>query len=73
MTSFSSTEIIGYIASLVVVSSFIMKDIKTLRVVNIIGCSLFICYGILIGFSIPIMFTNTAIISINIYYIIKAV
>jgi hypothetical protein len=50
-----------------------MKDIKALRIVNIIGCSLFICYGILIGFSIPIMFTNTAIISINIYYIIKAV
>jgi len=71
--TFSYTELIGYIASLVVVSSFLMKDIKKLRIVNIIGCSLFICYGVLLNFSVPIIFTNTAIVSINIYHIIKAV
>jgi hypothetical protein len=73
MTSFTYTEIIGYIASLVVVSSFLMKNIQRLRIMSVIGCALFIYYGILIGFSVPIIFTNTTIIAINLYYLIKAV
>jgi hypothetical protein len=73
MTPFSSTELVGYIASLVVVSSFLMKNIQRLRIVSIAGCALFIFYGILINFSVPIIFTNTTIIAINIYYLIKTV
>lgn len=71
IASLTISELIGYIGSLVVVSSFLMKDIKKLRVINIIGCSLFICYGVLLN-SIPIIFTNTAIILINLYYLIKS-
>lgn len=64
---FSTTEIVGYIGSLMVLVSFLMKDIKTLRFVNSIGCALFIVYGILLGFSIPIILTNAAILVINAY------
>ncbi|HCQ29442.1 MAG TPA: uroporphyrinogen decarboxylase [Flavobacteriales bacterium] len=63
------TEIIGYIASAGVLISFLMKDIKTLRLVNSIGCSLFIVYGILLGWSWPIIITNAAILGINAYYL----
>lgn len=69
---FSPTEIVGYLASLIVLISFLMKNMKTLRIINTIGCVLFVAYGILLNFSIPIVLTNVAIVGINIYYLIKA-
>jgi uncharacterized protein with PQ loop repeat len=66
------TEIMGYAASLGVLLSFLMKDIKTLRVVNSIGCALFIIYGYMLPKdSMPIIVTNVAIIIINIYFLMK--
>ena len=69
---FSSTEIVGYLASLIVLISFLMKNMKTLRIINTIGCVLFVAYGILLNFSIPIIITNVTIVAINIYYLLKA-
>tara|TARA_B100000508_G_scaffold141097_1_gene146951 strand:+ start:44491 stop:44730 length:240 start_codon:yes stop_codon:yes gene_type:complete len=63
-------EFIGYAASLFVLLSFVMKKIGTLRTVNIIGCSFFIAYGILIS-SWPIIITNVAIVFVNGFYLIK--
>lgn len=71
MEYFSATEIIGYIASLIVLLSFLMKNIRTLRIANTIGCLIFVIYGVLLGFSIPIIATNVAIVIINIYYLLK--
>lgn len=65
------TEIIGYIASAIVLISFLMKNIKKLRVINTIGCLIFIVYGVLLNFSIPIIITNSVIVGINIYFLIK--
>ncbi len=70
--SFSNTEIIGYLASLAVLISFLMKNIKTLRIINTIGCCLFVIYGVMLSFSIPIIITNASIICINIYYLRKS-
>jgi hypothetical protein len=70
--NFSSTEIIGYLASFIVLTSFLMKEIKTLRVINTIGCGMFVAYGILLHFSFPIILTNVAIVGINMYFLIKA-
>jgi uncharacterized protein with PQ loop repeat len=72
MEYFSPTEIIGYIASLIVLLSFLMKNIRTLRIANTIGCLIFVVYGVLLGFSIPIIATNVAIVIINLYYLFKA-
>ncbi|NQX96304.1 MAG: YgjV family protein [Flavobacteriales bacterium] len=71
MEYFSTTEIIGYMASLVVLLSFLMKDVTKLRMVNIVGCLLFVAYGVFLGFSIPIIVTNVAIAIINVVYLIK--
>ncbi|HEY4797480.1 MAG TPA: uroporphyrinogen decarboxylase [Bacteroidia bacterium] len=68
---FSTTEIVGYIACASVLISFLMKEIKTLRMVNIIGCVLFVAYGILLNTSWPVIITNVAIIVVNIYYLLK--
>jgi hypothetical protein len=61
-------DFIGYGASLFVLLSFFMKKIATLRLVNIVGCSLFIAYGFLIS-SIPIIITNVSIVLVNGYYL----
>lgn len=66
----SYVEFIGYAASLFVLLSFVMKKIGTLRTVNIIGCSFFIAYGLLID-SLPIIITNVAIVIVNGFYLIK--
>ncbi|MBI2281212.1 MAG: uroporphyrinogen decarboxylase [Bacteroidetes bacterium] len=65
------TEFIGYIASAIVLISFLMKNIKKLRIINTIGCLIFIVYGILLNISVPIIITNSVIVGINIYFLIK--
>ena len=66
-------EWVGYLASLGVLISFLMKNIKTLRIVNTLGCFLFVIYGfVLPQISWPIVVTNLAIIGINSVYLIKA-
>ncbi len=67
----SFTEIIGYSASLGVLISFLMRDIKILRIINCIGCALFVVYGVLLNYAIPVIFTNVVIIIVNIYFLIK--
>ncbi|MCM8568006.1 uroporphyrinogen decarboxylase [Gramella jeungdoensis] len=64
----SLTEWIGYAASLFVLLSFLMRNIVTLRSVNIIGCSFFVVYGVLLN-SWPIIITNLAIAGVNFYYL----
>lgn len=64
------TEYVGYAASLAVLISFLMKKMKPLRMVNIIGCGLFVAYGVLLA-SIPIIVTNAAICFVHIYYLTK--
>ena len=67
---FSFTDIVGYIAMALLLISFLMKDVKKLRIVNSIGCAFFVAYGFLLVTSWPIIITNSAIISINLYYLI---
>ncbi|WNJ94890.1 hypothetical protein RND59_12195 [Vibrio ruber] len=67
----STVEIIGYAASLMVALSFTMKDIVKLRIVNCIGCLLFVTYGLIID-SWPVTLANLFITGANIYYLRKA-
>jgi hypothetical protein len=64
-------EVVGYLASIVVLCSFAMKDVKKLRLVNMVGCLLFVVYGFMmptIRVGLPIIITNAAILCINMYY-----
>lgn len=65
----SGTEWIGYLASLFVLLSFLMRNITTLRYVNSVGCLFFVAYGILLD-SWPIIITNVAIVCVNFYYLV---
>ena len=64
-------EWVGYLASAVLLVSFTMKSIRTLRIVNSIGAVLFVVYGIMLATSWPIIITNVAILGINIFYLTK--
>jgi uncharacterized protein with PQ loop repeat len=71
----SLLEIIGYLASIVVLCSFLMKDVKKLRLVNMAGCFLFVIYGVMMPtfrLGLPLIITNSAILMINFYYLYLA-
>ena len=68
----TGTEWVGYLASLAVLVSFTMKDLKNLRMINAVGCLLFVAYGFLmptLRIGLPIIITNFAILGINIYHL----
>lgn len=61
---------LGYIATILVISSFIVKDIVLLRILNTIGAVLFCYYALLIE-SVPVFLTNLLIGIINTYHLTK--
>lgn len=64
------TELVGYIASALIVLSLLMSSVWRLRVINLIGAVVFTAYGVLIG-SIPVVLTNGAIVLIDVYYLVR--
>ncbi|MDD7885345.1 uroporphyrinogen decarboxylase [Flavivirga sp. 57AJ16] len=67
----SGVEWMGYAAMATVLISFLMKSVNQLRIVNSLGCLLFVFYGILLDpTSMPIIITNIAIFCINLYYLL---
>jgi hypothetical protein len=67
----NTTDLIGYAASAVLMVSFLMKNINTLRLINSIGAILFIIYGFMLATSWPVIITNAFILSVNIFYLVK--
>lgn len=64
-------EWIGYAAMATLLISFMMKQVTKLRVINSIGCALFVWYGFALDpIAKPIIITNAAIICINLYYLL---
>ena len=59
--SLSLIDLFGYSATFVLMISFTMKNIFSLRIINSIACLLFIAYGFLLSVSWPIIISNTFI------------
>jgi len=66
----SGPELIGYLASALVVTALTMTSVVRLRMFSLAGSITFGIYGTLIG-SPPIIITNTAIAIINIWFLRK--
>ena len=64
-------EILGYVASILVASSFFMKDVVILRTINTFGAIGFVIYGLLLP-TYPVAFLNTLVAGANICYIWQA-
>ncbi len=60
---------IGYSASLFIVLSFILKDIRKIRIVNMVGCICFVIYGIFSGMLWPVIIPNGLICLIQMYHL----
>ena len=47
-----ATELVGYLAMLVLLVSFLMKDIRHLRMLNSVACAFFVAYGFMLATSL---------------------
>lgn len=63
-------EIIGLLGTLFVLISFLMKEVKLIRIINIIGAILFVIYGLLIG-ALSTWLLNAILVIIHIIYLLK--
>ena len=63
-------ELIGYLASTLIVVSLLMASVLRLRVINLVGAVVFTTYGLLIG-ALPVVLANGAIVIIDIYYLAR--
>ena len=63
-------DLIGFIASAIVLISFTVKDMIKLRFINSIGSVVWIIYGSLIN-NTPTMFVNIAVLTIHMWWLIK--
>lgn len=65
------SEYVGYLASVFVILSFMLKDLKKIRVVNLVGCIAFVVYGIFSGMLWPVIIPNAILSVIQVYHLIK--
>ena len=61
-------EMIGIMAGLLVVCSFLFRNIRVIRIVNIFAAITFVVYGVFIK-SYAVVITNSALILIQLFYL----
>ena len=66
--SFEWQELVGYLASALVVTSLAMTSVVRLRMFSLAGSLTFATYGLLIS-SVPILITNVSIACLNIWFL----
>lgn len=70
MDSVMFWELVGYLASGIVIISLMMGDAKKLRWWNLVGAILFVIYAIAID-AIPVALVNFIVLIIDIYFLVK--
>lgn len=70
MFSVAPIEYVGYLASVFIVISLMMTSIVQLRIINSIGCILFVIYGVSVN-AYPVAISNFLIVLINFYNLYK--
>ncbi|MDD6201120.1 MAG: YgjV family protein [Firmicutes bacterium] len=63
-------ELVGYLASLLVLVSLLMNSVVKLRIINSVGSLIYVVYALTIG-SYPTALMNLCLILINVYYLIR--
>lgn len=64
------SEILGYIGTVLVLISFIPKDIKKIRIINIFGCIVWIISAVF-SKSYSVMTLNSILMIVHIVHLIK--
>jgi hypothetical protein len=68
MLAVSGVELVGYVASALVILSLTMRSVVRLRIISLCGSLTFLLYGYLIE-SPPVMVTNGSIALINMWFL----
>ncbi len=63
-------EMVGYLASVLVAISLMMRSLLRLRVINTLGCLAFVAYGILIH-AYPVAIMNAFVAGINLFFLFR--
>lgn len=63
-------EMLGYVATFFVATSFLFKSIINLRIVNTIGAVLFVIYGVIIA-AYPVALLNGFLVCVNLYQLYR--
>ncbi len=66
----SNVEILGYVASCLLLLAMLMTSVVKLRIINTIGCILYIIYGLYIN-AYPVAIMNLAIACVNIVHLCR--
>lgn len=66
----SWVEVVGYVASALVVVSLAMRSVVRLRFISLAGSLVFVVYALLIG-AIPVLLTNAAVALLNVWFLRK--
>ena len=64
----NTLDVVGWAATLFIIISFLINNMLWLRIINMVGASLWLTYGI-IDTSYSIIFLNVIIVSIQFYKI----
>ena len=67
----NAADLVGYLASALLMLSFTLKQIKALRIVNTLGCLCFVIYGFMLSTAWPVIITNGFIALVNFYHLSK--
>ena len=70
MYTMNRIEIIGFMASLFVFFSFIPKDVKKIRIINTLGCIIWVVYGFL-SHATSVWFMNGLLMFVHLYHFVK--
>ena len=65
------SDYVGHATSVFVILSFMLKDIKKIRIINLIGCVAFVVYGIFSGMLWPVIIPNAILCVIQVFHLIK--
>lgn len=66
----NNVEVLGLLATLLVVASFLFQSVVLIRVVNMIGAVLFVAYGLLIH-SPSVAIVNMVVIVVQVLQLVK--
>jgi hypothetical protein len=61
-------DLIGYAASVLIVSGLLMTSVLRLRLLGLAGAILFCAYALLIG-AVPVLVTNGAVVVVHVYHL----
>ena len=62
-------EWIGYSASIFIVLSFVINQLRIIRIINMLGCICFAIYGIYFK-AWPVVIPNAMVVFIQLYYLL---